>query len=179
MDLPATNVNPMHPATRVVVMGVSGAGKSTIGALVADALDFPFLDADSLHPMDNIRKMADGTPLSDEDRWPWLDLVGHELASTRAAGIVIACSALKRRYRDAIRAKAPDTIFLHLDGSLDVLCARLEGRSGHFMPANLLASQLAALEPMEGDESAVVIDIAGTMTEILQAAVAGICQLDR
>ncbi len=179
MDLPATNVNPMPPATRVVVMGVSGAGKSTVGALVADALDYPFLDADSLHPMENIRKMSDGTPLSDEDRRPWLDLVGHELASTRAAGIVIACSALKRRYRDAIRAKAPDTIFLYLEGSLDVLCARMEGRSGHFMPANLLASQLAALEPMEGDESAVVIDIAGTMTEILHAAVAGIRQFDR
>ncbi|WP_253901507.1 gluconokinase [Arthrobacter sp. PAMC 25486] len=173
------NTNPVTPATRVVVMGVSGAGKSTIGALVADALDFPFLDADSLHPLENIRKMADGTPLTDEDRWPWLDLVGHELATTQAAGIVVACSALKRRYRDAIRAKAPDTIFLHLDGSLEVLSARLEGRSGHFMPPNLLASQLAALEPMEGDETAVVINIAGTMNEILDEAVAGIRQLGR
>src|SRR6185312_3241972 len=119
MDLP---LNTLHntPATRVVVMGVSGAGKSTIGALVADALNYPFLDADSLHPLENIRKMADGIPLDDEDRWPWLDLVGHELATTRAAGIVVACSALKRRYRDAIRAQAPDTIFLHLDGTLEV-----------------------------------------------------------
>lgn len=155
-------------------MGVSGSGKSTIGALVADALNFPFLDADSLHPLDNVRKMAAGTPLDDDDRWPWLDLVGHELATTRAQGIVMACSALKRRYRDAIRTKAPDTIFLHLDGSIEVLSARIEGRSGHFMPASLLSSQLDALEPLEGDESAVVIDVAGTMTEILDEAVAGI-----
>lgn len=155
-------------------MGVSGAGKSTIGALVADAMNFPFLDGDSLHPLENVRKMASGTPLDDEDRWPWLDLVGHELATTKAKGIVVACSALKRSYRDAIRVKAPDTIFLHLDGSLEVLSARLEGRSGHFMPANLLASQLAALEPMEADESAVVINVAGTMNQILDQAVAGI-----
>lgn len=160
-------------------MGVSGAGKSTIGALVADALNFPFLDADALHPLENVRKMAAGTPLDDEDRRAWLDLVGHELATTKAKGIVVACSALKRRYRDAIRAKAPDTIFLHLDGSLEVLSARLEGRSGHFMPVSLLASQLAALEPMEGDESAVVIDISGTMTQILDQAVAGIRHLNR
>lgn len=165
------------PATRVVVMGVSGAGKSTIGTLVADAMNFPFVDADSLHPLENIRKMAAGTPLNDDDRWPWLDLVGHELATTRAKGIVVACSALKRRYRDAIRAKAPDTIFLHLDGSLEVLSSRLEGRSGHFMPPNLLASQLDALEPMEADESAVVIDIAASMNEILDRAVAGIRQI--
>lgn len=176
MDLPLKNTN---PASRVVVMGVSGAGKSTIGALVADAMNFPFLDADSLHPLENIRNMAAGTPLEDEDRWPWLELVGHELATTRAKGMVVACSALKRRYRDAIRAQAPDTIFLHLEGSLEVLSARLEGRSGHFMPTKLLASQLASLEPMEGDESAIVIDISGTMAEILDQAVAGIRQLGR
>lgn len=161
-------------AIRVVVMGVSGAGKSTIGTLVADAMNFPFVDADSLHPLENIRKMASGTPLTDEDRWPWLDLVGHELATTSGKGVVVACSALKRRYRDAIRAKAPDTIFLHLDGTLEVLSSRLEGRSGHFMPPNLLASQLEALEPMEADEAAVVVDISASMTEILDTAVVGI-----
>jgi gluconokinase/beta-N-acetylhexosaminidase len=160
-------------------MGVSGAGKSTIGTLVADAMDFPFVDADSLHPLENIRKMASGTPLTDEDRWPWLELVGHELATTRAKGIVVACSALKRRYRDAIRVQAPDTIFLHLDGSLEVLSSRLEGRSGHFMPANLLASQLEALEPMGEDERAVIVDVASGMNEILQDAVAGIRQIAR
>lgn len=165
---------PTSAATRVVVMGVSGAGKSTIGTLIADAMNFKFVDADSLHPLANIRKMADGKPLDDADRWPWLGLVGHELANSQGKGIVVACSALKRRYRDAIRVQAPDTIFLHLDGSIEVLSSRLEGRSGHFMPPKLLESQLLALEPLEADESAVVIDIAGTMTEILDAAVAGI-----
>jgi len=160
--------------TRVIVMGVSGSGKSTIGALVADAMDIPFLDGDSLHPMSNISKMAAGTPLTDEDRWPWLEIVGDELAGTTAAGIVIACSALKRSYRDVIRAKAPDTIFLHLDGSLEVLSSRLEGRSGHFMPPALLQSQLSALEPLGADERAVVIDIAQGITEILEQAVSGI-----
>jgi len=162
------------PATRVIVMGVSGSGKSTIGALVADAMGFPFLDGDSLHPLANIHKMAAGIPLDDADRWPWLEIVGDELANTKAAGIVIACSALKRSYRDVIRAKAPDTIFLHLDGSLEVLGSRLEGRSGHFMPPALLASQLAALEPLGKDENAVVIDISASITELLAEAVAGI-----
>lgn len=175
----AASPAPKSTVTRVVVMGVSGAGKSTIGTLVADAMNFPFVDADSLHPLENIRKMAAGTPLTDEDRWPWLDLVGHELANTQARGIVVACSALKRRYRDAIRAQAPDTIFLHLDGSLEVLSSRLEGRSGHFMPPKLLASQLDALESLEGDEAAVVVDIAGTMTEILDHSVAGIRAISR
>lgn len=168
---------PQADVTRVVVMGVSGAGKSTIGTLVADALNFTFLDADSLHPLSNIRKMAAGTPLNDEDRWPWLELVGHELATAKSRGMVVACSALKRRYRDAIRKQAPDTIFLHLDGSLEVLSSRLEGRSGHFMPPTLLESQLAALEPMAADESAVVVDVSATMTEILDRAVAGIREI--
>lgn len=167
-------VNAKRAVTRVIVMGVSGSGKSTIGALVADAMDVPFLDGDSLHPMSNISKMAAGTPLTDEDRWPWLEIVGDELAGTAAAGIVIACSALKRSYRDVIRAKAPDTIFLHLDGSLEVLSSRLEGRSGHFMPPALLQSQLSALEPLGADERPVVIDIAQGITEILEQAVSGI-----
>lgn len=177
MDTPVHTLkgSPSAPKIiRVVVMGVSGSGKSTIGALVADAMDLPFLDGDSLHPMVNIQKMASGTPLTDDDRLPWLEIVGNELADTTAKGIVIACSALKRSYRDIIRAKAPDTIFLHLDGSLEVLSSRLEGRSGHFMPPALLASQLASLEPLGADERAVVIDISAGVTAILAESVAGI-----
>lgn len=155
-------------------MGVSGCGKTTIGDLVARELGVPFLDADSLHPVENVAKMAAGTPLTDEDRWPWLATVGSELAAAGNGGLVLACSALKRSYRDAIRAQAPDTVFLHLHGSKEVLGSRLEGRSGHFMPATLLASQLATLEPLEADESGVVVDIAGSVHQVVSEALAGI-----
>ncbi|WP_125609546.1 gluconokinase [Specibacter cremeus] len=173
-DVPDPTASAGHAVPRVVVMGVSGSGKSTIGALVADAMNAPFLDGDSLHPLANIQKMAAGTPLTDEDRWPWLSIIGDELAGAGPAGVVIACSALRRSYRDAIRAKAPDTIFLHLDGTVEVLGARLEGRSGHFMPPALLESQLATLEPLQPDETAVVVDIAAGVTAILDESVARI-----
>jgi beta-N-acetylhexosaminidase len=159
---------------RVVVMGVSGCGKTTIGDLVARELGVPFLDGDSLHPVGNVAKMAAGTPLTDEDRWPWLATVGNALAAAGPGGLVLACSALKRSYRDAIRAQAPDTVFLHLHGSKDVLGARLEGRTGHFMPATLLDSQLATLEPLEADESGVVVDIASPVGRVVSEALAGI-----
>ncbi|MDJ0316423.1 MULTISPECIES: gluconokinase [Arthrobacter] len=177
MDTSESAVKTVAVKPQVVVMGVSGSGKSTIGALVADAMNIPFLDGDSLHPIANIKKMADGAALTDEDRWPWLEIVGDELAQASAKGVVIACSALKRRYRDVIRAKAPETIFLHLNGSLDVLSSRLEGRSGHFMPPALLVSQLAALEPLEADENSVVIDISASVTAILAQAQADIRQV--
>jgi gluconokinase len=165
----ATNAAP--PAVRhIVVMGVSGCGKTTIGALVAHELGLPFTDGDSLHPVENIAKMAAGTPLNDDDRAPWLQIVGQELASS-ANGLVVACSALKRSYRDAIRAKAPDVVFLHLDGSREVLGSRLEGRSGHFMPTALLDSQLATLEAIGDDERAVVIDISAPVPELVSDAV--------
>lgn len=154
----------------IVVMGVSGCGKTTIGALVAHELGLPFTDGDSLHPVENIAKMAAGTPLNDDDRAPWLQVVGQELASS-ANGLVVACSALKRSYRDAIRAQAPDAVFLHLDGTREVLSSRLEGRSGHFMPTTLLDSQLATLEALEADEAAVVIDISVPVPELVSDAV--------
>jgi beta-N-acetylhexosaminidase len=159
---------------RIVVMGVSGCGKTTIGDLVARQLGVPFLDGDSLHPVENVAKMAAGTPLTDEDRWPWLATVGAELAAAGNRGLVLACSALRRSYRDAIRAQAPDTVFLHLHGSKDVLAARIEGRSGHFMPPALLESQLATLEPLEADEAGVVVDVAEPVDAVVTAALAGI-----
>lgn len=158
------------PARRIVVMGVSGCGKSTIGALVATELGLPFTDGDSLHPLENIAKMAAGIPLDDADRAPWLAVVGRELASS-ANGLVVACSALKRSYREAILAEAPDAVFLHLDGSREVLASRMEGRSGHFMPAALLDSQLAALEAPGDDEPAVVIDISAPVDALVGDAV--------
>lgn len=162
----------------VVVMGVSGAGKSTIGALVAAALHVPFVDGDSLHPLTNVEKMAAGRPLDDADRWPWLATVGAALAAAGAGGLVLACSALKRSYRDAIRAEAPDTVFLHLHGERDVLARRIEGRSDHFMPASLLDSQFATLEELGTDERAVVVDVDAEVPAIVDAAVRGIEELE-
>jgi beta-N-acetylhexosaminidase len=159
---------------RVIVMGVSGCGKTTIGDLVARELGVRFLDGDSLHPVENVAKMAAGTPLTDEDRWPWLALVGSELAAAGSEGLVLACSALRRSYRDAIRAQAPDTVFLHLHGSKEVLGSRLEGRSGHFMPAALLESQLATLEPLGADEAGVVLDIAAPVDAVVEQAMSSL-----
>ena len=159
---------------RIIVMGVSGCGKTTIGDLVARELGVPFLDGDSLHPVENVAKMAAGTPLTDEDRWPWLATVGSELANAGDGGLVLACSALRRSYRDAIRDQAPDTVFLHLHGSKEVLARGLEGRSGHFMPPALLDSQLATLEPLEADEAGIVVDIAAPVDQVVAEALAGI-----
>jgi carbohydrate kinase (thermoresistant glucokinase family) len=124
--------------------------------------------------VENVAKMAAGTPLTDEDRWPWLALVGSELAAAGSEGLVLACSALRRSYRDAIRAQAPDTVFLHLHGSKEVLGSRLEGRSGHFMPAALLESQLATLEPLGADEAGVVLDIAAPVDAVVEQAMSSL-----
>jgi beta-N-acetylhexosaminidase len=155
-------------------MGVSGCGKTTIGDLIARELGVPFLDGDSLHPVGNVAKMAAGTPLTDEDRWPWLATVAGSLTTAADGGLVVACSALKRRYRDAIRALAPGTVFLHLHGDKEVLGSRLDGRSGHFMPAALLDSQLATLEPLDADEAGTVADIAAPVRQVVTEALAGL-----
>ncbi|GLY47734.1 gluconokinase [Lentzea sp. NBRC 102530] len=137
----------------MVVMGPSGAGKSAVGGALAALLGLPFVDADALHPERNRAKMAAGTPLEDADRWPWLDVVGERLARGR---VVIACSALKRRYRDHLRGFAPGTVFVELRVDRAVLADRMARRE-HFMPVSLLDSQLAALEPLGGDEAGVVV----------------------
>ncbi|MFC7846926.1 gluconokinase [Arthrobacter sp. NPDC057388] len=155
----------------IVVMGVCGCGKSTVGELMAHELGVPFLDGDSLHPAENVAKMAAGTPLTDKDRWPWLATAGTRLRDAGEGGLVLACSALRRSYRDAIRAQAPDTLFLHLHGSRKVLEQRLAARSGHFMPAALLDSQLTTLEPLEADELGLVIDIARPLQQVLAGAI--------
>ncbi|GAA4805130.1 gluconokinase [Tomitella cavernea] len=143
----------------VVVMGVSGCGKTTIGTRLAERLHIPFIDGDDLHTTANAAKMAVGRPLGDDDRWPWLDRVGEELAYAGAAGLVIACSALKRRYRDAIRAHAPTVVFVHPAAPKEVVAERIAARKGHFMPAALLASQYADLEVPGWDERCVTVDV--------------------
>ena len=141
----------------VVVMGVSGSGKSTVGVALAQRLRVPFVDADTLHPPANVAKMAAGEPLDDDDRSPWLDKVGEWLADHRDGGVV-SCSALKRKYRDQLRARSPRVEFLHLAGSPALISGRLAARTGHFMPAALLRSQFDALEPLGADESGATID---------------------
>lgn len=151
----------------IVVMGVSGSGKSTVGAMLADALGATFTDGDSLHPAANVAKMAAGIPLDDADRLPWLDAVGDTLAVAGSAGAVVACSALKRSYRERILAKAPTARFVELDGSRSLLAGRMSARGDHFMPTSLLDSQLATLEPLEADEPGMRVSIADGPDEIV------------
>jgi len=157
----------------VVVMGVSGSGKSTVGAALAQRLRVPFADADDFHPPANIAKMTAGQPLDDHDRGPWLAAIGAWLAAHPGGG-VMSCSALKRSYRDRLRGHAPHVEFLHLDGTPEVIMARQASRPGHFMPASLLASQFATLEPLAADERGVVVDVAQSVDRIVERYVASI-----
>jgi carbohydrate kinase (thermoresistant glucokinase family) len=138
----------------VVVMGVSCAGKTTIGRLLAERLGCPFLDADEFHPPQNVAKMAAGTALSDEDRWPWLKGLNEKLKTAESA--VLACSALKESYRQQLSQGIADCRFVHLHGDIELIRARLGGRRHRYMPASLLDSQFAALEPPRG---AIEVDI--------------------
>jgi len=151
----------------VVVMGVSGTGKSTIGRALAEALGIPFVEGDDLHPEVNRAKMAAGIPLTDDDRAPWLDAVAAELRRP----VVVACSALKRRYRDRLREAAPDLELVYLHGAAELLAARMEGREGHFMPTSLLWSQLDTLEEPGGDEEPIGVDVALRPDEIVELVV--------
>ncbi len=150
----------------IVVMGVAGCGKSTIGAALAERLGAEFLDGDSLHPQANIDKMASGTPLNDDDRAPWLAEIGRRFPASNSA-LVIACSALKRSYRDIIRSADPSVVFVHLHGTRDLLHERMNARPGHFMPASLLDSQLATLESLQSDEAGVVVNIAQSVEDMV------------
>ncbi|MHB1171926.1 MAG: gluconokinase [Lacisediminihabitans sp.] len=158
----------------ILVMGVSGSGKSTVGQLLADRLGVPFADADELHPAANVAKMAAGHPLTDEDRWPWLAKVGAALSAAERTGLVIACSALKRSYRDAILAEEPQTRFVYLEGSRELLQSRVSNRPGHFMPASLLDSQLAALEPLTADEPGITVSVDQSPEQAAVAASAAV-----
>jgi gluconokinase len=144
----------------VVLMGVSGSGKTTVGLALASRLGMPFIEADDLHPQSNREKMAAGIPLTDEDRWPWLDAMGDRMESVRREGhgVIATCSALKRIYRDRLRAKVNGPLlFVLLDSPREVLAARMTSRKGHFMPPALLTSQLATLEKPAPDETGVMV----------------------
>jgi len=163
-------------ARAIVVLGVSGSGKTTVGEALAQRLRFDFRDADDLHSVANIEKMRTGHPLTDEDRVPWLHAVGQRMAETLdgGRGVVMACSALKRSYRDILREYAPTTFFVFLDGSPELITARVRSREGSFMPASLVSSQFAALEPLGSDERGVRLDVAHGLADTVDAALAAL-----
>ena len=150
------------PPTTVVVMGVSGSGKTTVAERLAERLDWEFAEGDEFHPRANVEKMAAGHPLDDADRWPWLRTIGAWIDQREATGrsVVVTCSALRRSYRDLLREGRPSVWFAHVTADAELLRSRIEGRAGHYMPASLLESQLAALEPLQPDEAGA--EISGT-----------------
>jgi gluconokinase len=151
---------PRRPCA-LIVMGVSGSGKSTIAEALADRLGWTYEDADRFHPASNVAKMSAGQPLTDEDRWPWLRAIADEIDRVAAAGgrVVIACSALKRTYRDILVHGRDDVRIVHLDGSQDLIASRMAARKNHFMPPGLLDSQFATLEVPGPDENPVIVSI--------------------
>jgi gluconokinase len=163
-----------HPL--VVVMGVSGSGKTTVGEALAARLHLDYEDADAFHPQANIDKMAAGHPLDDADRAPWLAAIGRWLAARDSTGGVVSCSALHRSYRDTLRGYAPRVQFLHLLGEADVIAERMRTRPGHFMKVDMLASQLETLEPLADDEPGVRADISRPVADIVEDVVSTLQQ---
>jgi len=161
--------------TTIVVMGVSGSGKSTVAAGLVERLGWEFAEGDEFHPAANVEKMRNGVPLDDDDRWPWLHTLADWIGERERAGrsVVVTCSALRRRYRDVLREGHPSVWFAHVAADRDLLRERMEQRTGHYMPASLLDSQLAALEPLQDDEPGASISGAGApedvVTELLAA----------
>lgn len=156
-------------------MGVSGTGKTSVGEEVARRLGWLYVEGDDLHPPANVAKMSAGTPLDDDDRAPWLAAIGRVIAENHGAGdrSVVTCSALKRSYRDVLRAGAPDgsVFFVHLAASFEVLRERMEKRE-HFMPASLLQSQFDTLQPLQEDEAGMVVDVAQPLADVVAAVLA-------
>jgi gluconokinase len=155
--------------TVIVVMGVAGSGKTTVGTRLARALGVEYAEADAFHPQANIEKMTSGIPLTDADRWPWLQAIAHWVRAHQDVGGVVSSSALKRRYRDVLR-RGGDVWFLHLHGPRDVTAERMTSRTGHFMPVSLLDSQFADLEALAADERGLVVDIRATPDQIVSRA---------
>lgn len=157
----ASETSTQGGSIRWVVMGVSGCGKSTVGQALADAYEVSYVEGDEFHPLANVTKMSAGVALNDEDRYDWLRSLGAQLraARERDGGLVVSCSALKRRYRDLLRESDPALRFAHLAGPREVIAARMQARIGHYMPTSLLDSQFRDLEPLQADEAGIRLDI--------------------
>nr|WP_308116858.1 gluconokinase [Pseudonocardia sp. WMMC193] len=166
MPLPTASETP----PLVTVMGVSGSGKTTVGAALAQRLRVPFADGDDFHPQANVAKMAAGTPLTDADRVPWLHALADWLAAHEPTGGVLSCSALRHDYRDVLRSGSARTVFVHLDGSPEVVARRVAGRPGHFMPASLVESQFATLEPLTAEEWGITVDLDQPVDVLVETA---------
>jgi gluconokinase len=155
----------------LVVMGPSGVGKTTTARLLAERLGWPYVEGDSLHPQANVAKMAAGTPLTDDDRLPWLQLIADHLSKQANAGrsTVVTCSALKRAYRDILRTTDGDVLFIELRLPPEIVAERMEKRRGHFMPTSLLQTQLDTLEPLEADEPGIRHDAVGSPNQVVDS----------
>jgi gluconokinase len=156
-------------------MGVSGSGKTTVGALLAGQLGWGYAEADDFHPRSNVEKMAAGHPLTDEDRWPWLEAIGQWIDDRRAKGEpgVVTCSALKRKYRDLLREGRPEVLVAYLDGSRDLIEGRMVARHGHFFAPGMLDSQFADLETPTPDEHVLAVPIDGTPPDTVNRIIEG------
>jgi gluconokinase len=168
-----------YPATHLVVMGVAGSGKSTLAAGLSRQLGWVCAEADEFHPQSNIDKMSQGTPLQDEDRWPWLQEIQNWMTTQAQAGTstVLTCSALKQSYRRLLAQAEGRVLFLHLHGEADLIGQRMQGREGHFMPPTLLPSQLATLEPLSDEEIAagsLRLDISKSPEELVKTVIAAL-----
>ncbi len=166
----------MEPTPIIVLMGVSGCGKSTVGQALSQALGWPFRDADSFHPPSNVAKMSSGQPLTDADRKPWLEAIAAWIDARQAAGqpAIVSCSALKRRYREVIVGQRAGVHLVHLSGSFEVIAARMAARRHHFMPASLLESQFAALEPPGADERVLTVNVGQPPEALVREILAGL-----
>lgn len=167
---------PIH----LVVMGVSGTGKTSLAEALTQEFGLTFAEGDDLHPASNIDKMSAGIPLTDEDRAPWLNLIASWMTEQAQAGnnTIVTCSALKKSYRDTLRTAQGSVVFVHLAGDKETIAQRMQLRTDHFMPVSLLDSQFATLEHLEKTEQGIVVDVAGSKSEVAQAAIDGIRALN-